>query len=117
MSAFVVHEREQDDADVERYSKRSKLDGSDQDSIMDVDDKAAIIEPDTDHILPPSHALLGIPLPVVKEGGAMNFLESNVGISEYVGHGTSKVEGIIKQRYPITSTKRPTLLNHCMQVH
>ncbi|KIJ99367.1 hypothetical protein K443DRAFT_133079 [Laccaria amethystina LaAM-08-1] len=29
----------------------------------------------------------------------MNFLESNVGISEYVGHGTSKVEGIIKQRF------------------
>lgn len=112
MSALVIHEREQDDADVERYSKRSKLDVSDQDS-MDVDNNAAIIKPDTDHILPPSHALLGIPLPVAKEGAAMNFLESNVGISEYVGHGTSKVEGIIKQRCPITSTKRlSTLLNH-----
>ena len=112
MSALIIHEREQDDADIERYSKRSKLDVSDQDSIMDVDNKAAIIEPDTEHVLPPSHALLGIPLPVAKEGAAMNFLESNVGISEYIGRGTSKVEGIIKQRYPITSTKRPTQLNH-----
>lgn len=99
MSALIIHEREQDDADIERYSKRSKLDVSDQDSSMDVDNKAAIIEPDTEHVLPPSHALLGIPLPVAEEGAAMNFLESNVGISEYIGHGTSKVEGIIKQRF------------------
>lgn len=112
MSALIIHEREQDDADIERYSKRSKLDVSDQDSMMDVDDKAAITEPDTDHVLPPSHALLGIPLPVAKEGAAMTFLESNVGISEYIGHGTSKVEGIIKQRCQITSNKRPILLNH-----
>lgn len=50
------------------------------------------------HILPPSHALLGIPLPVAESGRPLNFLESDVGISEYVGKGVSKIEGIIKQR-------------------
>ena len=51
-----------------------------------------------EHVLPPSHALLGIPLPVAKEGQPLNFLEANVGISEYIGRGDAKVEGIIKQR-------------------
>ncbi|KAJ6628742.1 pseudouridine synthase [Mycena sp. CBHHK59/15] len=79
---LVFHERDQDEQDAEPASKRPKLDD----------------EPDSDHILPPSHALLGIPFPVPKDG-AMNFVEADVGISEYIGHGISKIEGIIKQRF------------------
>jgi tRNA pseudouridine13 synthase len=90
MASLVIHEREQDDADIERYSKRAKL-----------DDEAAREESpanSVEHVLPPSHALLGIPLPIAKEGQPLNFLEADVGISEYVGRGEAKVEGIIKQR-------------------
>ena len=82
----AIREREDDaGADDERSLKRTKLD-------------EPIEEKKHDHVLPPSHALLGIPLPVATETGAMNFLEQDVGISEYVGHASSKVEGIIKQR-------------------
>lgn len=91
MSSLVIREREQDDADLERYAKRVKTDG----------EEPAQEEPSTDaaeHILPPSHALLGIPLPVSEPGKALNFLEIDVGISEYIGRGEAKVEGIIKQR-------------------
>jgi tRNA pseudouridine13 synthase len=91
MSSLVIREREQDDADIERYAKRAKTDG----------DEAEQEEPSIDaaeHILPPSHALLGIPLPVSEPGKALNFLEADVGISEYIGRGEAKVEGIIKQR-------------------
>lgn len=95
MSSIVIHEREQDDADVERYTKRSKIDTDTKDvpsQALDSHNEPA------EHILPPSHVLLGIPLPVAKEGSALNILEKDVGISEYVGRGEAKVEGIIKQR-------------------
>ncbi|KAF8897636.1 pseudouridine synthase [Infundibulicybe gibba] len=90
MSSLVVHEREQDDGDIERYSKRSRIDEDENQA------KDASTDP---HILPPSHALLGIPLPVAQEGAAMNFMETDVGISEYIGKDVSKIEGIIKQRF------------------
>lgn len=95
MSSFVIHEREQDDADVERYYKRAKIDeeGSLEESAVEF-----TLNTTAEHVLPPSHALLGIPLPVAKEGQPLNFLEANVGISEYIGRGEAKVEGIIKQR-------------------
>lgn len=83
----IIHEREQADEELERYSKRPRL------STPSLD--GATTE---DHVLPPSHALLGTPLPTAREGGALNFLESNVGISEYIGRGEAKIEGIIKQR-------------------
>ena len=91
MSSLVIHEREQDDADIERYTKRSKVD-TDTKEVQAADTQQA------EHILPPSHALLGIPLPLAKEGSALNILERDVGISEYIGRGEAKVEGIIKQR-------------------
>ena len=95
MSSLVIHEREQDDADLERYTKRSKIE-------TDTKEVQATVTHDSheeaEHILPPSHALLGIPLPVVKEGSALNILEKDVGISEYIGRGEARVEGIIKQR-------------------
>ncbi|CAA7259859.1 unnamed protein product [Cyclocybe aegerita] len=98
MSEAVIHEREQDDVDVERYSKRAKLDFEPHDLHSELTE-APPQPPETEHILPPSHALLGIPLPVAKEGSALNFLEADVGISEYIGRGEAKVEGIIKQRF------------------
>lgn len=93
MASLIVHEREQDDGDIERYSKRSRLDKSEQPDASTTDGPA---EPQ--HILPPSHALLGVPLPVAQEDAPMNFMETDVGISEYIGRGISKIEGIIKQR-------------------
>ncbi|KAJ7638956.1 pseudouridine synthase [Roridomyces roridus] len=79
----VFRERDQDDQEPEPASKRAKL-----------DDPA-----NAEHILPPSHSLLGLPLPVASANGALNFVEADVGISEYMGHGISKIQGIIKQRF------------------
>ena len=93
MFSSVIHEREQDDADLERYTKRSKTDTETKE-----DQVATSHNEEVEHILPASHALLGIPLPVAKERSALNILEEDVGISEYIGRGEAKVEGIIKQR-------------------
>lgn len=87
--SFIIHERDQDDNDIERYTKRVKLDKDDETSESDAS---------KDHILPPSHALLGIPFPAAKEGQPLNFREPDVGISEYIGSGGARIEGIIKQR-------------------
>ncbi|KAJ3774471.1 pseudouridine synthase [Lentinula raphanica] len=89
-----VHERENDEEDVERGHKRPKIDVSE--TTVSDDTSEATTEK---HILPPSHSLLGVPLPIIKDGRAITFLETDVGISEYVGRGVSKVEGIIKQRF------------------
>ena len=83
MSSILVHEREQDDNDLEPAPKRVKP-----------DDNPLRAE----SVLPPSHALLGIPLPTASPGQPINFTEADVGISEYVGEGLSKIEAIIKQR-------------------
>lgn len=99
MLSSVIHEREQDDADLQRYTKRSKTDTETK------EDRAATTQSsheEAEHILPASHALLGIPLPVGKEHSALNILEKDVGISEYIGRGEAKVEGIIKQRLVCT---------------
>ncbi|KIY49313.1 tRNA pseudouridine synthase D [Fistulina hepatica ATCC 64428] len=61
--------------------------------------KEASKDASREHILPPSHVLLGIPLPTAEEGQPMNFKEADVGISEYIGRGLPKLEGIIKQRF------------------
>jgi tRNA pseudouridine13 synthase len=94
MSSLTVREREQDDGDVERYSKRSRVDGPD----ISAGKTPQTSDPPSEHVLPPSHALLGIPLPVQQDDAPMNFLETDVGISEYIGRGVPKIEGIIKQR-------------------
>lgn len=95
MASEVVHEREQDDEDMERYAKRSRLDEPEPagETLAKTEDPVS-----HQHVLPPSHALLGIPLPVISKDTAINFLESDVGISEYIGRGVPKIEGIIKQR-------------------
>jgi len=94
MSSHLVHEREQDGADIERYSKRFKV-HSDVQEFSGDDISMSSSTQTTEHILPPSHALLGIPLP---DTFPLNFLEANVGISEYIGREEAKIEGIIKQR-------------------
>jgi tRNA pseudouridine13 synthase len=88
--SVIIHEREQDDGDVERYTKRAKVD----DGVSSV----VSTEPTSPQVLPPSHSLLGLPLPVIKDGQPLNFHEPDVGISEYIGRGDAKIEGIIKQR-------------------
>jgi tRNA pseudouridine13 synthase len=88
----VIHEREQDDGDVERYTKRVKLLVGDEVSPAVSTDSAL------PQVVPPSHALLGVPLPLLKDGQPLNFHEPDVGISEYIGRGDAKIEGIIKQR-------------------
>lgn len=94
----IIHEREQDEGDLERYTKRSRLEEGQPEDIT----AEKLVETDGltehQHILPPSHALLGVALPVAQESGQMNFLETDVGISEYIGRGVPKIEGIIKQR-------------------
>ncbi|KAF9008970.1 pseudouridine synthase [Cyathus striatus] len=96
MSSTIVHEREQDDEDVERYSKRTKTDFSAPEPSTESTESTATTH---DHVLPPSHALLGIPLPEQKKDGPLNFMETDVGISEYIGRGDAKIHGIIKQRF------------------
>ena len=96
MSTVILRERDQDDDEIDRYTKRPKLDEPDNIDLPIVGEES---QPSWDHVLPPSHALLGVPLPEAKEGGAIQFLESDVGISEYIGRGEAKIEGIIKQRF------------------
>ena len=83
MSSILVHDRQPDD-DLEPSPKRTKLES-----------QSLQIE----SVLPPSHALLGVPLPVAPPGQPLVFMEGNVGISEYVGKSLPKIEAIIKQRY------------------
>lgn len=89
--SVVVHERDQDDEDVERYSKRSR-----------VDDPSA-----AQSILPLSLSLLGIS-PISSQ--PYRLTEEHVGISEYVGHDIPKIHGIIKQRSQILSLSSRAVL-------
>ena len=95
---IVIHEREQDDHDVERYTKRIKLAEEEQESVSHVNVINAASPSIAEHVLPPSHSLLGHPLPLAKEGEPLHFREPDVGISEYIGRGEARIEGIIKQR-------------------
>ncbi|KAF8351365.1 pseudouridine synthase [Amanita rubescens] len=79
----LIHALEHDDDITAPSPKRIKLDSSLQ----------------TESVLPPSHSLLGIPLPVAPSGQPINFTEADVGISEYVATDIPKVEAIIKQRF------------------
>ncbi|KIK68015.1 hypothetical protein GYMLUDRAFT_804143 [Collybiopsis luxurians FD-317 M1] len=85
-SSSIVREREIDDEGLEPQSKRPKI-------------ASETSKTEPENLLPPSHSLLGVPNPPSEAGRAINFLETDVGISEYVGRGVSKIEGIIKQRF------------------
>lgn len=109
--------RELDDhASEEPTAKRTKLSGTENaeaDVPMDTDREVAVVNiseleeqdamdtdtPEQESMLPPSHALLNAPPPVYGPDGAMQqIMETDVGISEYIGFDVPKIEGIIKQR-------------------
>ena len=100
--------RESDEEDCGRSPKRTRLSAEPiivdlQDVEMDespalADETGATAE-GPENLLPPSHSLLGLPPPACTPDGSMVcVMESDVGISEYVGHDVPKIEGIIKQR-------------------
>ncbi|TFK29400.1 pseudouridine synthase [Coprinopsis marcescibilis] len=99
MSSIILREREQGGDDEQRYAKRQKTEYTSPLVDDAQNDATTTAIQDEGHVLPASHALLGIPLPVKTAAGALNFLETDVGISEYIGRGEAKVEGIIKQRF------------------
>lgn len=98
----VIRERDQPEEDADRYAKRAKTDDNDVElpvlQEFQAEEPMITSGPVWDHVLPPSHSLLGLALPETKPDEAMNFLETDVGISEYIGRGDAKIEGIIKQR-------------------
>lgn len=96
-------------------AKRAKVDDTDVDMTASTDSAVAVVniadiedqedidvdakddEPET--LLPPSHALLNTKTPVYGSDGSMQqIVETDVGISEYIGFDVPKIEGIIKQR-------------------
>jgi hypothetical protein len=85
-----VHPREEDE-NLEPSPKRTKLDTETTQEKAEATKVA---------LLPPSHALLGLAKPDQPgPDGTRQILETDVGISEYVGKGVAKIEGIIKQRF------------------
>jgi tRNA pseudouridine13 synthase len=76
---------------------------------MDTDAATAALDPppptenatnlEAGAVLPPSHMLLSAPRHTDStEGSELRIMETDVGISEYVGHDISPIQGIIKQR-------------------
>ncbi|KZT20419.1 pseudouridine synthase, partial [Neolentinus lepideus HHB14362 ss-1] len=90
-----VHHRDDDDHSGPD-PKRTKL-------TEDTDDPDIIVpEPDhptdDDNLLPPSHALLGLPKQHYPDG-VLRIMENDVGISEYIASDLPQIHGIIKQRF------------------
>jgi tRNA pseudouridine13 synthase len=105
-----IREREEDDS-IGRSPKRSRTEGEvgAEDLGDNVDATALTIgetpiegktnKPESAGVLPPSHSLLSAPRDAVNsEGPELRVMETDVGISEYVGHDIPKIDGIIKQR-------------------
>lgn len=118
-SSPKVRPRELDDPETdEPVAKRTKIDGiEDVDgdvvmndgqgatvvSLSELEESEAMDSSPTDErpesMLPPSHTMLNAPPPVYGPNGMMQqIMETDVGISEYIGHDVAKIEGIIKQR-------------------
>ena len=104
-----VRPRDEEDAAHDRSPKRTKIDDESTNgqateaTPMVVEDTAAE-KKQPESLLPPSHTLLGAPPPVYTEDGSMQrIMETDVGISEYIGHDVPKIEGIIKQRSDVLS--------------
>lgn len=114
-SSSEVRSRDEDAETLERPTKRTKVDGGEtedvamdtsEDAVKCTDDSIAAVVSSPEHArqeevtLPPSHSLLGVRPPEYSEDGSIQrIMETDVGISEYVGHDVPKIEGIIKQRY------------------
>ncbi|KAI0959504.1 hypothetical protein AcW1_004311 [Taiwanofungus camphoratus] len=99
----------EEDHSVERAAKRTKVDeNANRDVEIDtgevttdaVEQTSSSENKEHESMLPPSHALLGAPAPVYTADGSMQrIMETDVGISEYIGHDVPRIEGIIKQRF------------------
>ena len=90
-------------------TETTRMDTSEH-AVKSADDSIAATHPSSeqakqdDVMLPPSHSLLGVRPPEYSEDGSIQrIMETDVGISEYVGHDVPKIEGIIKQRYVQTA--------------
>ncbi|THG97146.1 hypothetical protein EW026_g4807 [Hermanssonia centrifuga] len=106
----TIRQREED-ADPSRSPKRTKLDAEDnveqdvtmtdpESSTNPATDLSEVPPKEPDSLLPPSHVFLNAPPAVYTPDGSMQkIMETDVGISEYVGHDVPKIEGIIKQRF------------------
>lgn len=96
--------RDEDSDDADRATKRLKpddasvvADTSDEPMKMDVTEGTNTEVPDS--LLPPSHTLLNAPPPLYTPDGSMQrIMETDVGISEYIGRDVPQIAGIIKQR-------------------
>ncbi len=105
----TIRQREED-ADPSRSPKRTKIDAEDnveqdvtmtdpESSTNPATDLSEVPPKEPDSLLPPSHVFLNAPPAVYTPDGSMQkIMETDVGISEYVGHDVPKIEGIIKQR-------------------
>ena len=105
LTAQRIHARE-DEGDIqERPMKKTKTaiqlsvseNAAPPTDTMSVD----VSEPEkqAESMLPPSHALLGAPPPLYTTDGSMQrIMETDVGISQYIGSDVPQVSGIIKQR-------------------
>ncbi|KAH7929415.1 tRNA pseudouridine synthase D [Leucogyrophana mollusca] len=112
MSSATIRERDTDDEDLTRSPKRTKVsdvlepdtvaptetgEQADSDVVPTLPRAKASVEDES--VLPPSHVLLGIPSPTLSADGLRQVLESDVGISEYIGRDVPPISGIIKQRF------------------
>lgn len=104
-NTLKIHGREEDDDNSERPTKRSKsddepvvlTDAAPPSAAMEVDVAETAKPPES--MLPPSHSLLDAPPPLYTPDGSMQrIMETDVGISEYIGRDVPQFAGIIKQR-------------------
>lgn len=103
-SNAIRQRSEEDQENDERSAKRVKREPDEEISeSMDVEPTNSTTDANeftVESLLPPSRSLLGLP-PVSKvppDGFMHRTCEVDVGISQYVGSGLPRIEGIIKQR-------------------
>jgi tRNA pseudouridine13 synthase len=100
----AVREREEDDIPGRSPKRPRTVDEMDMDATTAAAALPAATEdaakPAASSVLPPSHTLLSAPRHVGStEGPELRIMETDVGISEYVGHDIPPIQGIIKQRW------------------
>ena len=100
MSTLIVRERDLEQSDDERETKRLKTDHSGDTAEVAANAESTRPEEATsmfssEDLLPPSKALL----PHKPSGlDIYRVSEPDVGISEYISHDVPRIDGIIKQR-------------------
>ncbi|KAF8517809.1 pseudouridine synthase [Gautieria morchelliformis] len=104
MSNTGVRERETNDAEKERLTKRVKMEHSSTESVHEASpdvEMSKLAAPESksheDDLLPPSRSLL--PCRSKTSGDYFRVSEPDVGISVYIANDIPKIQGIIKQRF------------------